>query len=60
MLGLEEGEVMIQPLTFADNFDEKFTTLINETFPGVMDKLQAFEDEQSRISRRQESLDDLA
>ena len=58
MLGLEEG-VMIQPLTFADNFDEKFTTLINETFPGVMDKLQAFEDEQSRISRRQESLDDL-
>ncbi len=59
MLGLEEGEVVIQPLTFADNFDEKFTTLINETFPGVMDKLQTFENEQARISRRQEALDDL-
>ena len=59
MLGLEEGEVMIQPLTFADNFDEKFTTLIDETFPGVMDSLQEFENKQNEVARRQELLDGL-
>ena len=59
LLGLEDGDLIVEPFKFADNFDENFTTLLNDTFPGLMDKMQAFEDEQSRISRRQESLDDL-
>ena len=59
LLGLEEGEVMIQPLTFADNFDKMFTTLIDETFPGVMDSLQEFENKQNEVARRQELLDGL-
>lgn len=58
-LGITPGGVFIEPLTFADNFADDLNVLIEEKFPGLMLKLQTFEDEQNRIGRRQESLDSL-